>query len=250
MSLTALILTYNESERIERCIASLSFCDTVLVVDNYSTDDTVAKAKKAGAQTIQQELDSFSAQRTFAMKQAQTEWVLFVDADEVVPSELAEEIKATLVSPSFDAYFLKRIDFWCNRELRFGELTAARTKGFIRLMKQDSGTWKGNVHETFLPTGTAGRLNHALHHYPHASVTEFLLDINEYSTMRARELYEQQYPFRITDLLLKPNVKFLYTFFWLQGYRDGAPGFIYSFMMSFHSFLVRAKLYQYRVTSE
>ncbi len=250
MALTALILAHNESERIERCIASLSFCDTVLVIDNYSTDDTVAKAKKAGAQIVQHELETFSAQRTFAMKQAQTDWVLFVDADEVVSPELATEIQSTLAAPSFNAYFLKRIDFWCNHELRFGELTAARTRGFIRLMKQQSGTWKGNVHETFDPRGAAGALTHALHHYPHASVTAFLLDINEYSTMRARELFDQQYPFRMTDLLLKPNLKFLYTFFWLQGYRDGAPGFIYSFMMSFHSFLVRAKLYQYWATSE
>lgn len=249
MALTALILAHNESERIERCIASLSFCDAVLVIDNYSTDDTAAKAKKAGAQVIQHELETFSAQRTFAMNQSQTDWVLFVDADEIVPPELATEIQSTLASSSFDAYYLKRIDFWCNQELRFGELIAARNKGFVRLMKQHSGIWKGNVHETFHPSGPAGTLTHALHHYPHASVTEFLLDINEYSTLRAQELFDQQYPFRLVDLLLKPNLKFLYTFFWLQGYRDGAPGFIYSFMMSFHSFLVRAKLYQYWLTS-
>lgn len=249
MSLTALILAFNESERIERCIASLSFCDEIVVIDNFSTDDTVSKAKKAGAQIVQHELESFSTQRTFAMKQAKTDWMIFVDADEVVPDALAKEILSTLTAPTHDAYFIKRYDFWCGHELKYGETSAARATGFIRLMKQNSGSWKGNVHETFMPVRDAGSLTQALHHFPHASVTEFLLDINTYSTMRAQELFEQQHPFRLTDLLLKPNLKFLYTYFWLQGFRDGAPGFIYSFMMSFHSFLVRAKLYQYWVTS-
>lgn len=248
--ITAVILAKNEEKNISRAITSVKFCDEILIIDDYSNDNTAKIAKDMGASIYKRSLETdFSRQRNFGLTKSRGEWVLFVDADEVVSSELQAEIEKTIKSKKEKEpyYYIKRRDFWWGRELKFGEVLPARKKGFIRLVKKNSGNWSGSVHEVFKPSVSAdGKLKHFLNHYPHPLIGEFLREINFYSSLRAQELHRQKKSITLVEILLFPIGKFIQNFFLRLGLLDGPPGFAYSFLMSFHSFLVRAKLYQYK----
>lgn len=249
MTICAIVLTHNSAKSLEECLASLTFCDEVLVVDDASTDGTRKIASEKGARVVEHELaNDFAAQRNWAMQQTSHNWVLFVDSDERVSDSLRVELtKLKQRDPSYVSGFrIPRRDFFLGREMKYGETSQARLHGFVRLVSPGSGAWKGSVHEEWQPRhGTIEQLPGFLDHKPHPTIAEFLSEVNRYSTLRARELQNQGKRAGVWELCAYPFGKFLYTYLWKRGYADGPEGFIYSFMMSFHSFLVRAKLIQY-----
>lgn len=268
MKISVVVLTKNEEKNIGRCLKSLAFCDEIIIVDDYSTDktrDEVYKVKKfiklESLKIYKRRLEGdFSGQRNFGMEKAGGEWVLFVDADEEISNKLQKEIIETVYHKSkiqnskqntqneIKAYYIKRRDWWWGRELRFGEVRKIRKKGLLRLVKKNSGRWKGNVHEEFQIKNfqfKAGRLKKYLNHYPHPTLKEFLAEVNFYSTLRAKELFRAGKKIGLWEIIFYPSAKFILNYFIYWGFLDGPSGFAYAFLMSFHSFLVRAKLYQY-----
>lgn len=249
MKLSTVLLAKNEERSIERALASIAFSDEIIVIDDDSTDKTSEFAKKAGARVLKKPLKGdFAALRNYGLNEARGDWVLFLDADEELTDELKRSILSVLnnehKSDNNSAYYLKRRDFFWGRELKFGETKKVREQGLARLVKKDAGVWQGSVHEVFVPSGTTGALVGYLDHYPHPTIKEFLTDINHYSSLRAQELYKAGKRFSLFELIFFPIAKFKYTFFYRLGFLDGPAGFVYAFMMSFHSYLVRAKLYQ------
>ena len=280
MKLTAIILTKNEEKNIERCLKSVDFCDEVIVVDDFSEDKTVELVNKVfkvhkvdkDYKVFQRKLNNdFAMQRNFAMEKASGEWVLFIDADEEVTQELKNEISRVILNSflraqdysliqdlnqipnqvrnDIGAYYLKRRDFWWGRELIYGETSKIRQVGLIRLIRKNSGKWEGKVHEEFRIKNSELKinlLNNFINHYPHQNVKEFLEEINFYSTLRAREMRGQGKNSNIFEIIFYPLLKFLLTYIIKLGFLDGSAGFAYAFFMSFHSFLVRAKLYRHK----
>lgn len=259
--LSVVILARNEEKNIIRCLQSVAFASEIIVIDDESTDKTAEIARKHGATVYTRSLKKdFSSQRAFGATKAVNDWIFFIDADEVVSAELREEICAILQDETKEtkeekdknstSYYIRRKDHFWGKPVIHGELSTAYTKGFIRLIKKGAGEWRGEVHETFLPYGGTASLQGYLDHYPHPTITAFLQEINHYSTLRCEELYQGGHNVSVVEIILYPIGKFMYTYFIKMGFRDGAPGFVYSFMMSFHSFLVRAKLYQKIVNKE
>jgi len=241
MNITAILLVKNEEKTIQRAVNSVSFCDEILVIDDESTDSTATKAKELGAAVFTHALNgNFSEQRNWAMQQAKNNLILFLDADEII----SEELKTELISCEFQSscYAIPRRDFFWDSELKHGETQKARMGGIVRLLKKGSGTWEGKVHEEYISTDAPGRLKGFIDHYSHDSLSSFIQDINIYSTIRAEELSKNGKKISIAELIFFPLGKFFYTYFMLAGFLDGPAGFVYSFVMSFHSFLVRAKL--------
>ena len=268
MKLSAIVLTKNEEENINRCLKSLDFCDEIIIVDDYSTDETISQIEniknkilpkldktsddKLEIKIFQKKLnDDFSSQRNFAMEKARGEWILFLDADEEVSFDLKNEIKKIIEGDNqIKAYYIKRRDFWWGRELKFGEVLKVRNQGLIRLVKKNSGLWQGKIHEKFILFSKkfkTAKLKNFINHFPHQSIKEFLKEINFYSTLRAKELLENGRKTNIFEITFFPLAKFLLNYFLYFGFLDGAAGFGYAFLMSFHSFLVRVKLYQYLI---
>lgn len=249
MKLSTVILTKNEEDSIGLAIESVSFSDEVLVLDDESADKTIETAKQLQVRVVERPLSgSFADQRNYGIKQAKGEWVLFLDADEQASAELKKEIVRVVQNESdkISAYHIKRRDYFWGRELKFGEVKKVREKGLIRLMRKNSGKWHGAVHEVFVTSGPVATLGGYINHYPHPRIKEFLADINYYSTLRSKELLKGGVRFSLFKLIFFPIIKFKYTYFLKLGFLDGAAGFVYAFMMSFHSFLVRAKLFQYQ----
>lgn len=243
MKISAVILAKNEERKIGKTIKSLSFCDEVIVVDDESSDATVQIAQKTGVKVLSHsKKNEFGGQRNWAMEQAKNDWILFVDADEDVSENLKSGIENLKLQPEVVAYSIPRRDFFWDTELKYGETKTARTRGIIRLVKKGGGVWIGAVHERYVSSGKVGKLDGYLNHHSHDSVSSFIQDINTYSTIRAAELASQGIDASPFGLIFIPFGKFIYTYFILGGFLDGPAGFVYSFVMSFHSFLVRAKL--------
>lgn len=243
--LTAIILADNEEKNIDCALKSVSFCDEVIVmVDASSLDSTEEIAKKREGTVIKTDISkNFAAARNLAMEKATREWILFVDADEEVSPELAVELQQSVKGDDISAYYIRRRDFFWGKELKWGEVLKTRQQGMIRLVKKDSGKWQGAVHEEFMTKKPAGHLRFFLNHFPHPEIAQFLKEINLYSSLRAEELFLKKRKTHVFEIITYPFFKFIYTYFILLGILDGAAGFVYSFMMSFHSFLVRSKLY-------
>ena len=246
MKLTAVILAKNEEENIEECLKCLKWCDEILVIDDESTDRTIEIAKKENAKVYKHLLNNnFAAARNFGLERARNDWVLFVDADERISEDLARELESRIMNyeSGIQGYYLKRLDIMRGTQLKHGETGNIK---LIRLAKKDAGKWFGKVHEQWRIKGQTTTLDKPILHYPHQNLTEFLTEINFYTELRARELFEQKVKVDWWDIILYPKGKFLKNYIVKAGFLDGTAGLVFALMMSFHSFLVRGKLWQMR----
>ncbi len=240
--ISAIILTKNEEENIKDCLQGLSWCDEKIVIDDESEDRTPEIAQKLGAKLYNRRLVNFSDQRNYGLEKAKGDWILFVDADERISQALWYEIMQYISDPieNLSGFFLKRVDLMWGKELRHGE---SGTLKLLRLAKMGSGKWTGTVHERWNISGKTAILDNPLYHYPHATVGQFLKEINKYTDLRAKELYEQGVRTSWLYILLYPKAKFFLNYILHLGFLDGLPGLVTAIMMSFHSFLVRGKLW-------
>jgi glycosyltransferase involved in cell wall biosynthesis len=239
--ISAVILTHNSENTLLQTLKSCSFCDERIVIDDGSTDGSVALAKKSGAKVFTNTLDgNFAAQRNFGLSKATHDWVLFIDSDEVVSKALADEIKRMTETADVAGFYLKRDDVLWGRVLKHGETGNVR---LLRLAKKASGVWIHPVHEVWELNGMTGTLTNPLLHYPHPNVAQFLDAINRYSTLQAQYLFAKKIREPWWYVAVYPPAKFFVNYVWHLGFLDGTPGAIVAIMMSFHSFLVRAKLW-------
>lgn len=243
MSISAVILTKNEEKNLKRCLNSLLWCDEIIVIDDESTDATKSIAQEFRAKVIHHKLNhDFSQQRNIGVQQARSEWIFYIDADEVVTKELQDEIEEKIKDPqNNEGFFVRRSDFIWGKQLDYGELQSI---WLLRLAKKKSGVWQGTVHERWVIHGTTSKLKNVLLHYPHPNMTTFLTDINFYTDIRAKELYQQEVHASFLSIFFFPKAKFFVNYFLKRGYKDGLHGFVFAVLMSLHSFLVRAKLWQ------
>jgi glycosyltransferase involved in cell wall biosynthesis len=240
--ISAIILTKNEEKNIKDCLDSLSWCDERIVIDDESTDNTLDIAEKTGAKVYKHKLKNFSDQRNYGLEKARGDWLLFIDADERISAALWFEIMQHINDPIKNAtgFLLKRKDIMWGKELKHGE---SGTIKLLRLAKKNSGKWTGEVHEKWQISGKIITLNNSLEHYPHQSIAEFLNEINYYTDLRAKELFKNKQKTNWLLIILYPKAKFILNFFLRRGILDGLPGLVIALMMSFHSFLVRGKLW-------
>jgi glycosyltransferase involved in cell wall biosynthesis len=238
--LTAVVLTHNEENNLARCLDSLNFCQQILIIDDNSTDSTLNIAKKYNTKIINHPLaGDFSAQRNYALSQIASGWVLFVDADEVVSKPLALEIVSATTQSMCRGFYLHRVDTLWGKLLTHGDTSTY----LLRLGLTSCGLWSGRVHEIWNINGRIGTLKSILHHYPHPHISQFISELNYYSTLRADELFKNHKRANILSVITYPVGKFIQLYLIKLGLLDGMPGLISAMCMSFYSFLVRGKLY-------
>ena len=242
LMISAVVLTHNSAATLASALKSLAFANEVLVIDDHSTDQTLEIAKSYKAIVTTHTLgDDFAEQRNLGLQLARHEWVLFVDSDEVVPDALAKELMQVSSAPSeVQGYMVKREDILWGKVLRHGETENVR---LLRFAKKDAGVWVQPVHEVWQVKGLIGNLSTSLLHTPHPTVTEFLASINRYSTIRAQYLYKQKTSIPLWHVAAYPMAKFFVNYVLRLGFLDGTQGAIVAIMMSFHSYLVRSKLW-------
>jgi glycosyltransferase involved in cell wall biosynthesis len=239
--ITACIITKNAQETLSNTLHNLSFVDEMVVVDDYSSDNTREIAKTFNARVYKRHLNSdFAAQRNYALSKAKQGWVLFLDADETLSLPLLDEIKRAIESPKYNGYYIRRDDVFLGKKLKHGE---TQNTYLLRLAKKGSGIWVRPVHE-YWQVNKAKRLKHPILHYPHQTISSFISKINSYTTIEASYRKSKNQKISLTEIIFYPLGKFLYNHIFKLGFLDGFPGFVMSFMMSLHSFMVRVKMFK------
>ena len=232
--LTAIVLTLNEEKHLADCLASLAWAPRLVVYDSFSTDRTLEIARAAGAEVIQRAWDNFAGQRNAALVAADTEWVLFVDADERVTPALAQEIEAALAQPQA-GWWIPRHNFL------FGRLTlhAGWYPDYqLRLLRRAKARYDlaRPVHELVLLDGEAGRLRNSFIHLNYDHVAEFVAKQKNYAVYDAARLRSQGIRARPHHFILQPLRQFYWRFITLQGWRDGWHGLRLSWLMGLFEF--------------
>lgn len=243
MSVSSIIICKNEEKNIEACLETLKWCDEIIVIDDNSEDKTTVIAKKMKAKIFYHALENdFAQQRNYGLSVAEGDWVLFVDADERVAPMLKLEIVQLVNNPKqkYDGFLIKRKDYIWGKELKYGETSNVK---LLRLAKRNLGLWSGKIHETWKIKGNIGKLKHSLIHFPHPSISGFLKEINFYTDLRSKELNEKSKSSNFLSIIIYPVGKFFLNYFIKKGFLDGIPGLLFATLMSFHSFLVRGKLW-------
>ncbi|KKR70917.1 MAG: Lipopolysaccharide biosynthesis glycosyltransferase [Candidatus Woesebacteria bacterium GW2011_GWA2_40_7b] len=197
--------------------------------------------------TLQKEgITDFAKERNELLKKVESDWVFFVDSDEVISPVLRQEINQA-VSNSTNGYYVTRRDFLFGKELKHGEFSRAGWFGnakILRLGRKNAGKWKRSVHEYWDIKGKVGTLKNPLFHYPHPDLRSFIKNINYFSTLHANELLKEGKKSSPAKIVIWPVGKFVYNFIFRLGFLDGMVGFVVALMMSFHSFLSWSKEWQ------
>jgi glycosyltransferase involved in cell wall biosynthesis len=222
--LSAIVITKNEAGNIADCLATLSFCDERIVVDVGSTDGTIAIAEKLGARVAIREWTGFGAQKNFALSLAEGDWVLSIDADERVTSELAEEIRTAIQKTNIDGYELPRQSSFCGRPMRHSGWFPDYV---LRLFRRSRARFTDDlVHERAVCDGPIARLRGALIHYPVLRLEDALSRMDRYSTAGAEMLLASGRRVSFVSGISHGLWAFLRTYIVKAGFLDGREGFL------------------------
>jgi glycosyltransferase involved in cell wall biosynthesis len=239
---SAIVLTLNEAASINRCLESLSFCDEIWVIDSGSTDGTQTLARKYTPHVKEVPWKGFVETRNEALQWVSSEWVLSIDADEVVSPELREAILKAVHTDRFSAYSMPRRTLHFDRWIRYGGWYPNR---LVRLFKKSQGRWIGDgVHERWETDGHEGELTPDLIHYSFEGISDQVDRNNRYSTLAAQGLMDKGTHSSLVKILFKPPIKFFETFFLKRGFKDGYPGFIIAVSAAYAVFLKWTKLWE------
>ncbi len=239
MKLSATIIARDEAHRIARCLEALRWVDEiVVVVDEATTDDTAAVARRYTDRVLTRAFTSFPDQRDWADAQAMGEWILSVDCDEVVPTALAEEIRATLAAPRCDAYRVPHLDYMFGKWIRHG---GWYPQYHIRLYRRGAAQWQRDIHERVTVSGALGTLTQPILHYSHARVADWVNKMARYTTTEAEALHRAGKRVGLGRALVEPFLYFGYKYIVQQGWRDGAHGLVLALLLGVYRLLVYLK---------
>ncbi|MBI4601296.1 MAG: glycosyltransferase family 2 protein [Planctomycetes bacterium] len=253
---SACIIAFDEERNLPDALASVGFADEIIVVDSHSTDATreVAAAfrgrdldgREVVPRVIERDWPGHVEQKNFAIDQASHDWVLCIDADERVSSELRREVEAALAAdpPGADGYTMPRKTFYLGRWiLRSGWYPDRK----LRLFRRSRGRWGGtNPHDHVYVRGVVKPFSGDLHHYSYRSMADHIRTINSFTDIAAREKLREGVRWPLLRMLVQPPFKLFKMYVLKQGFREGAAGFIVAVLGALYVFLKYAKLWELR----
>jgi (heptosyl)LPS beta-1,4-glucosyltransferase len=222
---TAVIAAHDESANIEACIASVDWAREVIVVENDSLDDTIDRARGAGATVISPKFTTIGASRNHAIGRAKSAWILVLDADERCTPELAAEISEVVGrAGSATAFRVPRRNYFLGKEIRHGGWESDKP---IRLFRRDLRYNANLVHEHVdVPDGAIGELRNKLLHYTYISLNQYFEKFDRYSRWWAEQNFAKGRRGSAAAILFKPPARFVSMYVLKGGFRDGAHGLV------------------------
>jgi len=246
--LSVVIITYNEEKNIGRCLQSVKpVADEIVVLDSYSTDRTAELVRQAGGVLHQRKFTGYGDQKNAATALASHDYILFLDADELLSDRLCENILQEKAKgfPQ-DGYVMNRLNNYCGRWIRHGSWYPDRK---IRILNRQRGAWSLDiVHESLVPAEGA-RISHLkgdLLHYTYSNVGEHVDKNNRYSDLSARLLYEKGKRVGWIKIVFNPFWAFFTSYFIRAGFLDGFYGFVIAVNIGHLTFLKYSKLYHWQ----
>jgi glycosyltransferase involved in cell wall biosynthesis len=241
-ALSAVLITLDCAHSLRPTLESLAFCDEIVIVDSGSTDGTRELAESLGARVITETWRGFGPQKQFAIDQAQNDWVLCVDSDEIVSEQLRQNIEAELRAPTYNAYEFPRCNRFLGRYLRHGEGYPDLS---LRLFNRKHARWSDDVvHEKVITLDVVGQFKGDLLHHSEESIESYLAKQNRYTTLAADAMLAEGTEVSFTKLFLSPAFRFIKFYVLRGGWRDGLPGLIHILIGCFNSFSKYAKHFE------
>jgi glycosyltransferase involved in cell wall biosynthesis len=243
--LSATIIAQDEERALPDCLASLKFCDEIMVVDGGSRDRTREIAQAAGARVLERPFDDFARQHEFARQEAKGDWILSIDADERASEELAKfDVNTVHMAFSlpfrnhFHGVWLRHGGFWPDRH--------------VRLFRRDRCRYDPQraVHEKLIVDGTTGRLDAPILHYSYDSLADCLRKMQRYGEQAARQRHAQGQTAQAWEVALRPLWRFVKGYFLQGGFLDGGAGAAMAWARAFEAYCRYARLWELSRFSE
>lgn len=243
-TLSVAIITLNEEDRIENLLQSVSFAKDIVVVDSGSTDRTIEICERFGVRLYHNDWKGYSNQKQFAMGLTKGDWILSLDADEVISDEGREEILRSIATadPIVNGFSFPRLSRYLNRWIRHGGWFPDRK---VRLVRRDTGCWSGDsLHEKLEVSGRVENLVNPILHYVYRDISDQINTINHFSSTFASEKHSCYPRFCVIFGIVHAIGKFLECAVWKLGILDGIPGMIIAMNSAFYIFLKHAKRWE------
>jgi glycosyltransferase involved in cell wall biosynthesis len=282
LPISVIVPVRNEARNLPRCLESLAGVGEVYVIDSQSTDGTVAIAQSRGAKVVQFHYGGgWPKKRQWAMDTLPFafDWILLLDADEVLTPELAAEIRHALQSFEIDGYSIRLQMYFLGRILRHCDASfwklclfrKGRGRFECRLKDQDASMADIEIHEHVVVDGRTAKLRKALVHHNVDSLSRYILKHNEYSNWEARVLLQSEGDANSSFEAVRPDLfgtqaqrrrwlkrnlyrlpgspvlLFLYRYVFRLGLLDGVPGLVYCTFQALQMFHTKAKIYELRI---
>ena len=244
VSVSAIIVCFNEEDRIGDCLESVRWCDEIVVVDAFSTDRTPEICRRYTDRFFQHEWMGYREQKAYAHSQASKDWVLLIDSDERVTAELKQEVLNALTAENgqYAGYAVPRLVYYLDRWWRRGGWYPDYD---VRLFRRERGFWGGSdPHEKISVDGPIRRLQHPLHHFSYRNIDDHVQRINRFTSISSKELQKEGGRWRLSDALLRPLGRFFRSYFLKRGFMDGFAGFYVAVTAAVYVFLKYAKLWE------
>lgn len=238
----AIVITRNEASNIEACLASLDFCDSRMVIDSFSSDDTVERASALADVVVRRDFVHHAEQKNWAIDQLDTEWVFVLDADERVPAELAAEILRCVEGGQHDGWWIRRSNWFFGRFIVGAGWQRDRV---LRLFRRRKGRYDDReVHEEvrMAQGASTGQCANRVVHFSYVGWGSTFERFLNYSRAGARERRRRGKAGSASAVVLKPVVRFLRQFFLDRGWQDGVHGLVLCQWAAAGVFLREARL--------
>lgn len=228
-SISVAIATYNEESNINRCLqAVIDWVDEIVIYDASSTDNTISLIKKFKSRKIKLLTGPnhliFHHNKQSAINACTSDWILQLDADEIVDRPLSHEIRQTITNTKFDGFWIKRKNYFLGTFLTKGGVYPDPT---IRLYRRGKGRLPcKDVHEQAEIDGQVAWLENDLLHFADPNFSRYIMRNDRYTTILATQIKN---PTFIDYFFIKPIITFISIFFRHRGYVDGFPGFVFAF---------------------
>jgi glycosyltransferase involved in cell wall biosynthesis len=244
MKISVAIITKNEEEMLVKTLSAVqSLADEIVIVDSLSTDKTKEIALSFGARFFEKEWQGFSAQKNYLIDQCKGDWILLIDADEVLSEDLIKETKQAISSETHEIYEFLFHSYCYGKLVRYGGWS-----GFykIRLFKNGVARFGSErVHEKFIydQSHSVGKLKSPLQHYTYLTMDETINKMNSYSTASSMDAFSKGKRSSIIKIIFSPLLMFLKSYLLKGGILDGFRGFVLAIVNAIYHFLKYSKLY-------
>jgi glycosyltransferase involved in cell wall biosynthesis len=241
--ISVVVITRNEESNIADCLESVKWADEIVVVDDFSTDETVEIARQYTDKIFQRKMDIEGRHRNWAYAQAKNEWVLSLDADERVTDELKNEIIEVIgQGTDYSAFSVPIRNYIGNYWVRFGGWYPAPK---VRLFRKDKFKYEEvGVHPRVFIDGNCGHLKSDIIHYSYRDFGDFLSKLNRQTTLEANKWFEDKRKMSFLRALWRAIDRFFRSYIRKKGYKDGFVGFMFALFAALYQLLSYAKYWE------
>lgn len=234
--ISVVIITLNEEKIIRKCLSKLKFADEIIVIDSGSTDKTLKICEEFGAKVFHNKFEGYGLQKQFAVSKTSNNWVLSLDADEILTDELINEIDTVFKEKnnSYNGFYLQGNHVFMNKIFKYGHDSH---HFYLRLFNKKYGNYNSNqVHESVSVEGDLYKFKYPFLHYSYDSIETYIKKLNNYTNLLSKINYDKGKKYSILGMIIKFIFEFVKKYFFHLNFLNGKEGFIWSSYSAFYTF--------------